>query len=45
MASRRKRGPLALRPNLSAGLPLSDVTPINGRRENLRQFGEVLKLD
>ena len=28
MASRRKRGPLALRPQLSLGLPLSDVTAL-----------------
>ena len=28
MASRRKRGPVALRPQLSLGLPLSDVTTL-----------------
>jgi hypothetical protein len=35
MASRRKRGPVAL----------SDVSAINGRRENVRQFGDVPKLE
>jgi hypothetical protein len=45
MASRRKRGPVALRPQLSLGLPLSDVTGFYPLTHESRQFGKVLKLD
>jgi hypothetical protein len=45
MASRRKRGPAALRPWLSSGLPLSDVVAINAALTKTRQFGYVRKLD
>jgi hypothetical protein len=38
MASRRKRGPVALRPQLSLGLPLSVVTMFYERAEKWRQF-------
>ena len=39
MASRRKRGPLAFRPRLSAGLALSLLCP--EYRESLIGWGEV----
>jgi len=45
MASRRKRGPVALRHQLSLGLPLSDVTTLYPLTRESRQFGKVLKLD
>ncbi len=41
MASRRKRGPVALRPELWLGLPLSDVTTLYGAIEVWGQFGET----
>jgi hypothetical protein len=45
MASRRKRGPVALRHQLSLGLPLSDVTTLYPCVHESRQFGKVPKLD
>jgi hypothetical protein len=45
MASRRKRGPVALRAQLSLGLPLSDVTTLYSLPRESRQFGNVRKLD
>ncbi len=41
MASRRKRGPVALRHWLSPGLPLSDVTKFYAPIGESRQFGDV----
>ena len=43
MASRRKRGPVALRPWLWPGLPLSDVTTLYVGMGEERQFGDVPK--
>jgi hypothetical protein len=45
MASRRKRGPVALRHQLWLVLPLSDVTSLYVLDGNFRQFGNVPKLD
>ncbi len=45
MASRRKRGPVALRPWLWPGLPLLDMTTFYGGRGKSRQLGDVPKLD
>ena len=42
MASRRKRGPVAFRPRLSAGLALSVITELYVRVGKRRQFGDVL---
>jgi hypothetical protein len=41
MASRRKRGPVAFRPRLLAGLAFSDVTELYGPMRKTRQFGDV----
>lgn len=43
MASRRKQGPVALRPQLSLSLPLSGVTKLGALTEELRQFVELRK--
>ncbi len=45
MASRRKRGPVALRPQLSLGLPLSNLTRINARQNTLCKLGDLLSLE
>ena len=44
MASRRKRGPVALRPRLWSGLPLSNVTKFYAPIGESRQFGDVLNV-
>jgi len=44
MASRRKRGPVALRPQLWLGLPFSDVTETNALEGESRQFGNVPRM-
>ena len=41
MASRRKRGPVAFRPRLWAGLALSDVTTVYVGVTEWSQFGDV----
>ena len=45
MASRRKRGPVALRHQLWLALPLSDVTMLYPLVQKPRQFVNVPKLD
>jgi hypothetical protein len=45
MASRRKRGPVALRLQLWLDLPLSDVTAIKAKIRKTRQFVFVRRLD
>ena len=45
MASRRKRGPVALRHQLWLALPLSDVTKLYALAGKTRQFGDVRKLE
>ena len=45
MASRRKRGPVALRPQLWLDLPFSDVTTLYVLVEKWCQFEEVLRLE
>jgi hypothetical protein len=42
MASRRKRGPVALRLQLWLDLPLSNVTKLYAPKGKSRQFGDVL---
>ena len=43
ISSRRKRGPVALRPNLTAGLPLSNSAPIKARLGSSGKSGDVPK--
>jgi hypothetical protein len=48
MASRRKRGPVAFRPRLSAGLALSSLPSLNtsiARQKSLRKTKVFLKID
>ena len=45
MASRRKRGPAALRPWLSPGLPFSSATTIYASIRGSRQFWDLRNLD
>ena len=45
MASRRKRGSVALRHQLWLVLPLSDVTALSMLCRKVRQFGDVRKLE
>ena len=45
MASRRKRGPVALHHQLWLGLPLSDVALLFPLTQDPRQFGNLPKLD
>jgi hypothetical protein len=43
MASRRKRGPVALRPRVCPGLPLSNAALLYRLTSELCQFVKVLK--